>query len=302
MPGIADNALVKAAPLIERLAAYRPEPRSAPRSQAFLDAVLGEQPRARRRCWRGSRSSTRSRRADRAAALARRSSPTMIAASEQSQRRSPRSASSTVDCRLLPGQTPEDVEPLDPRAVLGDDGDYELESIERCGRHALLARHAALDAARDAGSRRPSRARRLAPLCCAGFTDSHWLREAFGTVAYGFFPMRTMEAEVAARLIHSADERTHVDDLGLGVDFLRAPPPARWRSDARAPVAGGRVRADRGVSARARLLRSRRRDARGRPLPRLRAIGAAAPHRGAGAARAVPAAPRGRGRAGHDGV
>jgi acetylornithine deacetylase/succinyl-diaminopimelate desuccinylase-like protein len=30
-----------------------------------------------------------------------------------------------------------------------------------------------------------------------------------------------METEVAARLIHSADERTHVDDLGLGVDFLR---------------------------------------------------------------------------------
>ena len=27
MPGIADNALAKAAPLIERLAAYRPEPR-----------------------------------------------------------------------------------------------------------------------------------------------------------------------------------------------------------------------------------------------------------------------------------
>ena len=33
---------------------------------------------------------------------------------------------------------------------------------------------------------------RLAPICVAGFTDSHWLREAFGTVAYGFFPMRTM--------------------------------------------------------------------------------------------------------------
>ena len=31
MPGIADNALVKAAGLIERLAAYRPEPRSGPR-------------------------------------------------------------------------------------------------------------------------------------------------------------------------------------------------------------------------------------------------------------------------------
>jgi acetylornithine deacetylase/succinyl-diaminopimelate desuccinylase-like protein len=30
-----------------------------------------------------------------------------------------------------------------------------------------------------------------------------------------------MGADLAARLIHSADERTHVDDLGLGVEFLR---------------------------------------------------------------------------------
>jgi acetylornithine deacetylase/succinyl-diaminopimelate desuccinylase-like protein len=55
----------------------------------------------------------------------------------------------------------------------------------------------------------------------AGFTDSHWLRAAFDTVAYGFFPSRALEAEVAARLIHSADERVPVDDLELGVRFLR---------------------------------------------------------------------------------
>ncbi len=30
----------------------------------------------------------------------------------------------------------------------------------------------------------------MAPLCTAGFTDSHWMRDAFGTVAYGFFPSR----------------------------------------------------------------------------------------------------------------
>ena len=59
------------------------------------------------------------------------------------------------------------------------------------------------------------------PFCCAGFTDSHWLRDAFGTVAYGFFPLKTMEPELAARLIHSANERVHVDDLELGVEFLR---------------------------------------------------------------------------------
>src|SRR5581483_1591180 len=62
---------------------------------------------------------------------------------------------------------------------------------------------------------------RVAPICVAGFTDSHWLREAFGTVAYGFFPLREMPAEVAARLIHSADERVPVADLELGVEFLR---------------------------------------------------------------------------------
>jgi acetylornithine deacetylase/succinyl-diaminopimelate desuccinylase-like protein len=60
-----------------------------------------------------------------------------------------------------------------------------------------------------------------APICVAGFTDSHWMREAFGTVAYGFFPSRTMDSETAARLIHSANERIPVDDLELGVRFMR---------------------------------------------------------------------------------
>ena len=46
MPGIADNALVKAAKLIERIAAYRPEPQIGPRSEAFLAGVLGEVPPA----------------------------------------------------------------------------------------------------------------------------------------------------------------------------------------------------------------------------------------------------------------
>jgi acetylornithine deacetylase/succinyl-diaminopimelate desuccinylase-like protein len=59
------------------------------------------------------------------------------------------------------------------------------------------------------------------PLCVPGFTDSHWMRAAFGTVAYGFFPIRTMDPEVATMLVHSADERVHVDDLELGVEFLR---------------------------------------------------------------------------------
>jgi acetylornithine deacetylase/succinyl-diaminopimelate desuccinylase-like protein len=40
-------------------------------------------------------------------------------------------------------------------------------------------------------------------------------------VAYGFFPSRVLPIETAARLIHSADERVPVEDLELGVSFMR---------------------------------------------------------------------------------
>ncbi len=217
MPAIADNALLKAAPLLERLGAYRPEPTVGPEVAGFLDAVLGEQPAP-------ADVLERLRGVDELAVelieplLALTFSPTMITGSER-RNVIPGAVDLTVDCRLLPGQTPEDVEPL-VRSVLGD-GDYDLEWIERWGgtRSSLeTPLYAALEswvASTDPGAR-------VAPTCCAGFTDSHWLREAFGTVAYGFFPMRTMSAEQAARLIHSADERVHVDDLELGVEFLRA--------------------------------------------------------------------------------
>jgi len=123
-----------------------------------------------------------------------------------------------VDCRLLPGQTPAAVEPL-VRALLGP-GDYELEWIEQWGGTRSPIETPLWDALDDwVGSVDPGA--RLAPVCSPGFTDSHWLRDAFGTVAYGFFPIRAMGAESVARLVHSADERIAVDDLVLGVDALR---------------------------------------------------------------------------------
>ena len=217
MPGIADNALVKTAPLIEKLAAYQPEPSIGPEVAGFLDAVLGDRP---------APADVLSRLAtvDQLAVetieplLSFTLSPTIIEASER-RNVIPGTCELVVDRRLLPGQTPEDVEPI-LREILGE-GDYELETLERWGGTRSELDTPLWRAISDWVSETEPGAK-VAPLCCAGFTDSHWLREAFGTVAYGFFPMKTMEAEVAARLIHSADERTHVDDLGLGVDFLRA--------------------------------------------------------------------------------
>jgi len=62
---------------------------------------------------------------------------------------------------------------------------------------------------------------RVAPMVLPGFTDSRWFREAFpDCVAYGFFPQRTMDMFEAMPLIHGADERIPVPDLGLASRFF----------------------------------------------------------------------------------
>ena len=58
------------------------------------------------------------------------------------------------------------------------------------------------------------------PVILPGFSDSRWFREAFpDCVAYGFFPQRHMSLLEAAPLIHSADERIDVRDLGFAAQF-----------------------------------------------------------------------------------
>jgi acetylornithine deacetylase/succinyl-diaminopimelate desuccinylase-like protein len=217
MPGIADNALVKAVPLVERIASYEPEPQIQQEVEACLRTVLGEVPPPHEVV-------ARARALDPALAdmlrplLSATFSPTRIEASHK-RNVIPGLCTIEVDCRLLPGQTPERVEPL-IRAVLGGDIDYELAFLEAQG-----GTRSSLDTplweAVDAFVAELESGARAVPLCCAGFTDSHWLRDAFGTVAYGFFPARTLPAETAATLIHSADERVPVDDVELGLDWLR---------------------------------------------------------------------------------
>jgi acetylornithine deacetylase/succinyl-diaminopimelate desuccinylase-like protein len=124
----------------------------------------------------------------------------------------------SVDCRLLPGQTPADAEAI-VRVALGP-GDYELAWIEPTGgsRSALAT---PLWSALASFVETIEPGARLVPFANAGFTDSHYLREGFATVAYGFFPLRSMDSALVNALIHSADERIAIDDLELGVAMLR---------------------------------------------------------------------------------
>ena len=216
VPGIADNALVKAAPLIERLAAYRPELRLGPETSAMIQVVVGQE-------LEPEEALRLARETDEAAAelleplLAFTLSPTMISASER-RNVIPHLCEVEVDCRLLPGQTQDEVEPV-LREVLGD-GDYSLEWIEARGGTRSELGTPLWDAVESfVASIEPEAT--LLPVCVAGFTDSHWLREAFGTVAYGFFPSKAMDPQLASRLIHSANERIVLDDLELAVDCFR---------------------------------------------------------------------------------
>ena len=216
VPGIADNALVKAAPLIERLAAYRPELQLGPETDAMIQAVAG-------RPLEAAEALELAREADEAAAelleplLSLTLSPTMISASER-RNVIPHVCEVVVDCRLLPGQTQAEVEPV-LREVLGD-GDYDFEWIEGRGGTRSPLGGPLWDAVESFVAQIEPQASVL-PVPVAGFTDSHWLRDAFGTVAYGFFPTKAMDPQIAARLIHSADERIAVDDLELAVQCFR---------------------------------------------------------------------------------
>lgn len=214
MPAIGDNALVKAARLVQRLGDLRLPATLTPETEAFLAALVpsaspeeglarlhSEAPRALAMIDPMLRTTV---------------SPTQISASAK-RNVIPAVCEITCDCRLLPGVAPADVE-VELAGQLGPDG-YELEWIEHVG-GSRSAFETSLWAAVEAFVQRDDPGAVLVPILLPGFTDSHYLRQTFGTIAYGFFPMRTMDAELAAALVHSADERVAVGDLELGTRFL----------------------------------------------------------------------------------
>jgi acetylornithine deacetylase/succinyl-diaminopimelate desuccinylase-like protein len=217
MPGIADNALVKAAPLITALGEYVPEQHLTPEVAALLEAITGERPASPQDALEQARAIGAFFAEMVEPLLSLTLAPTMISASKK-RNVIPAVCDVIVDSRLLPGTTPAQQQEI-VRNVLGD-GDYELEGLEAHGGTRSPIETPLWDAVTGWIAEVEPEAR-PAPICVAGFTDSHWFREAFGTVAYGFFPSRVMSAELAARLIHSADERIPVEDLELGVSFLR---------------------------------------------------------------------------------
>jgi acetylornithine deacetylase/succinyl-diaminopimelate desuccinylase-like protein len=216
MPNLGVNALVRAAPLIERLARLELPLRLLPESRAFLAAVLGDVDDPADGLAR-LRDTSPSAAAMVEPMLRTTISPTQITASAKLNV-IPGVCDIDCDCRILPGESQAELEPT-IRAALGEDG-YDLEWIHPPEGGTRSAFETPLWSAIERFVADVDPGATVVPVLLPGFTDSHYLRLAFGTIAYGFFPMRTMDADLAATLVHSADERASVDDLELGTRFL----------------------------------------------------------------------------------
>ena len=131
----------------------------------------------------------------------------------------PASAVLSVDCRIPPGMGEEGALRR-IREVLGEDG-YRLEFTEQVIGNQSPVTSPLMDAIADwIGEHDPGA--RVVPTVLPGFTDSRTFRDAFPEcIAYGFFPQRHMTLYETAPLIHSADERVDVRDLGFAAGFFR---------------------------------------------------------------------------------
>jgi acetylornithine deacetylase/succinyl-diaminopimelate desuccinylase-like protein len=133
----------------------------------------------------------------------------------------PSRAQVRVDCRVPPGLG-EDAVWRRIHQVLGEPPDHlRIEFTEQVTGNASPSTGplmAAIDewiADNDPGAS-------TVPVILAGFSDSRWFREAFpDCVAYGFFPQRHQTMLEATPLMHNADERIDVRDLGFAAGFYR---------------------------------------------------------------------------------
>jgi acetylornithine deacetylase/succinyl-diaminopimelate desuccinylase-like protein len=218
VPRMGENALLKMAPLLQRLGERQPAP------------DLGDEPRVLLHMLSGDGEDV-----DVEAAMARLReldpllallveptlgvsvTPTRIRASDKINV-IPSRAQLEVDCRVPPGMGEAEARARIEQ-LLGPEG-YRLESLEMVTGNRSRMESPLMDeikgwlaeAVPDAG---------LIPMMLPGFTDSRWFREAFpDCVAYGFFPHLHMTLHDTAPLIHGADERIDVRDLGFAARFF----------------------------------------------------------------------------------
>ncbi|MEZ5092494.1 M20/M25/M40 family metallo-hydrolase [Nocardioides sp.] len=221
MPTLGDNAVVRLGELLRRIGPGLATPGRSPLLDATHEVLLEEPATS---VEDGLRRATplHPTFADGLPPLAGTTmAPTLLAGST-ARNVMPARASVELDCRILPGVEADDVLAA-VRTRLGDDltegVDYELSLPEPLVPGSASAPDGALPAAIAAWLAETDPGTGVLPVLCTGYTDSSFLRAAGDTAAYGFSPFRATPTEVLDEGVHNADERIHVDDLLLSVEF-----------------------------------------------------------------------------------
>ena len=217
LPRTGENALLKLAPVLQRFATKQPGFDITDGPAALLRG-LGADPEDPQPALERIRASEPALLTVIEPMLGVTMTPTMAHASDK-MNVIPARAYVKVDCRVPPGLG-EDTARRRIEEVLGDNLDQlDLEFTE-----TVVGNSSRLDtelmAAIEGWIKTNDAAADTVPVILPGFSDSRWFREAFpDCVAYGFFPQRYMSLLEAAPLIHSADERIDVRDLGFAAQF-----------------------------------------------------------------------------------
>ena len=210
LPEGADNPLAHVATAIERLISRR-APRqvsaSLRRALAILGAPEGDDEAAIE--WA---SSLHPALAEMLPAMTRMTvTPTGLASHEPANVIPP-FADLICDARALPGQGEDDLREY-VASALGRDARYELELLEPMAGGTESAIDTPLYAVLEDYVARRLPGAGLLPIVTPGFTDSHWVRGAFETIAYGFAPVFSMDPTAYYGGMHGADESLELADL-----------------------------------------------------------------------------------------
>lgn len=220
MPKIGDNALLKMAPVLARLAERQPSYELTAEPRAFLRGI-GENPDDPTASIAHMQSLDPRLVAMFEPMLGVTFTPTRISASEKINV-IPSIAELKIDCRVPPGLGQAQVR-SGIAEVLGDETEasFRIEFTEQVIGNRSPMSSSLMDAIsgwiteRDPGAE-------VVPVILPGFTDSRHFREAFpDCVAYGFFPHYHQPMFETAPLMHAADERIDVRDLAFATEFFR---------------------------------------------------------------------------------
>ncbi len=217
VPALADNALLKLAPVLERLGSRTPAPDLTDEPRAFLRAI-GDDPEDPEGAVERIAAVEPRLAAMFAPTLGVTVAPTIISAGEKINV-IPARAELKVDCRVPPGIGIEVTTQRINELLDGVDG-VEVEFFEQVTGNRSAIETELMDAI-AAWVGEADEGARTVPVMLPAFTDSRHWRDAFpDCVAYGFFPQRHQTIYDTWPLIHSDDERIDVRDLGFAAGFF----------------------------------------------------------------------------------